>query len=193
MCVLHLSKEEPLWSRRNSGNIRKAYGKVDQVFCLRGEKDLDMSIIGFTVRLTWHTGSHQHIQEISFFLYKFAFHSALQTNPYRSSPSTSLSLFIFSHRRAPLYYVLWPSVTFRSGVWVFHALNTSSSCHHGTGSHAVLTLLWKFYLAGSSFLFVSFLEEVSRYLMMSDDHLSLTPNNNQSGKGAVFLLYVVTY
>lgn len=69
---------------------------MDQVFCLRGEKDLDMSIIGFTVRLTWHTGSHQHIQEISFFLYKFAFHSALQTNPYRSSPSTSLSLYFLT-------------------------------------------------------------------------------------------------
>lgn len=25
--------------KRNSGNKRKAYGKVDQVFCLRGEKD----------------------------------------------------------------------------------------------------------------------------------------------------------
>ncbi len=72
------------------------------------------------------TGSHQHLQEISFFLHQFAFLSAPQTNPYRSSPSTSpslplslslsLFLFIFSHRRAPLYYVLWPSVTFRSGV-----------------------------------------------------------------------------
>lgn len=56
-------------------------------------KDFDMNIISFNVRLTWHH-SHQHIQEISFFLSKFGFLLATKTNPCHSSPSLSLFLII---------------------------------------------------------------------------------------------------
>lgn len=52
-------KEKGIWEIKE-----KASGKVDRVLCLGGEKrfteDLDMNIIGFTVRLTWHRSTPTH-------------------------------------------------------------------------------------------------------------------------------------
>lgn len=155
-----------------------------------------MNIIGFTVRLMWH-GSIRAQPGNTLFLYVFAFLSAPQTNPYHSSPATSpsLLLFMFSHGRAPLYYVLWPSATFRSGVCVCpEHIAFMPSLHREPGgvcSVMEISLLFFFALCRSGFSIGS-----------CDGHRPLLPNQQPTGEGAVFflllpwkavLLYVVTY
>lgn len=85
--------------KRNSANKRKADGKVDQVFCLRGAKDpshsedLDVNIIGFYCQAHVAQVHTSTSRKSAFF---FTFLSAPQTNPHCSSPSTSPSLSLSS-------------------------------------------------------------------------------------------------
>lgn len=142
----------------------KPMGKWIKCFVLQEKRNQSFRRFGHEYNYNWvycqaHV-AHGHTstsRKWALFFLSLHFFQHLTDKPISLLPvhlSLSVYLFIFSHNVHPGIMGSGHLFTFGSGVWVIRGMNTSPSCRQGTGSQAVLALLWKFYSALPCIVFI---------------------------------------